>query len=172
MKACSLPGCMTALFASRGLVKRTDPLGRLRKPDHPSKRKLSHETQQMVCRHLHTSSSSSGFEHRKTQRARCRSRLWYLSSRSHGYTAMHKQLSCALSRLYSCGPVAIVAVSGCLPRLHPIHLQWFRTRMTDVPFEPDQPSTMLARIGESRRVCDRLHRHRNGVTTNAITAKY
>ena len=27
-----------------------------------------------------------------------------------------------------------MAVSRCLPRLHPIHLYWFRTRMTDVLF--------------------------------------
>ena len=49
-------------------------------------------------------------------------------------TAMHKQLSCTLSRLSSSEPVAIVRVSGCLPGLHPIHLYWFRTGVTDVPF--------------------------------------
>ena len=47
---------------------------------------------------------------------------------------MHKHLSCTLSRLSSSEPVAIVRVSGCLPGLHPIHLYWFRTWMTDVPF--------------------------------------
>ena len=46
----------------------------------------------------------------------------------------HKHLSCTLSRLSSSEPVAIVRVSECLPGLHPIHLYWFRTRMTDVSF--------------------------------------
>ena len=36
-----------------------------------------------------------------------------------------------LSRLSSSAPVAIVRVSGRLPGLHPIHLYWFRTWMTD-----------------------------------------
>jgi hypothetical protein len=30
--------------------------------------------------------------------------------------------------------IGTLRVSGCLPGLHPIHLYWFRTRMTDVPF--------------------------------------
>src|SRR5262245_27717685 len=47
---------------------------------------------------------------------------------------MHKHLSCTLSRLSSSEPVAIVRMSGSLPGLYPIHLYWFRTRMTDVPF--------------------------------------
>ena len=47
---------------------------------------------------------------------------------------MHKHLSCTLSRLSSSEPVAIIRVSGDLPGLHPIHLYWFRARMTDVPF--------------------------------------
>jgi hypothetical protein len=42
---------------------------------------------------------------------------------------MHKHLSRALSRLWSLEPVAIVWVPECLPRLHPIHLHWFRARM-------------------------------------------
>src|SRR5262245_57982121 len=45
---------------------------------------------------------------------------------------MHKHLSCSLSRLSASEPVAIVRVQGCLPGLHPIHLYWFGTRMTDV----------------------------------------
>ena len=44
---------------------------------------------------------------------------------------MHKHLSCTLSRLSSSEQVTVVRVSGCLPGLHPIHLYWFRTRMTD-----------------------------------------
>src|SRR5262249_28628709 len=47
---------------------------------------------------------------------------------------MHKHLPCTLSRLSSSEPGAIVPMSGCLPGLHPIHLYWFRTGMTDVPF--------------------------------------
>src|SRR5215471_11188997 len=47
---------------------------------------------------------------------------------------MHEHLSCTLSRLSSSEPVAILRVSRCLPGLHPIHLYWFGTRMTDVPF--------------------------------------
>src|SRR5262245_33177673 len=47
---------------------------------------------------------------------------------------MHEHLSCTLSRLSSFEPIAIVRVSECLRGLHPIHLYWFRTRMTDVPF--------------------------------------
>src|SRR5262249_30253897 len=47
---------------------------------------------------------------------------------------MHKHLPCTLSRLSSSETGAIVPVSGCLPGLHPIHLHWFRTGMTDVPF--------------------------------------
>src|SRR5262245_44694250 len=47
---------------------------------------------------------------------------------------MHEHLSCTLSRLSSSEPIAIVRVSERLRGLHPIHLYWFRTRMTDVPF--------------------------------------
>src|SRR4029077_14480165 len=47
---------------------------------------------------------------------------------------MHKYLSCTISRLPVPEAAAILRVSGCLPGLHPIHLYWFRTRMTDVPF--------------------------------------
>src|SRR5215472_504404 len=47
---------------------------------------------------------------------------------------MHKHLPCTLSRLSSSEPGAIVPMSGCLPGLHPIHLYWFRTGMTDMPF--------------------------------------
>ena len=47
---------------------------------------------------------------------------------------MHKHLPCTLSRLSSSEPSAIVPMSGCLPGLHPIHLYWFRTGMTVVPF--------------------------------------
>ena len=60
-------------------------------------------------------------------------------------TAMHKYLSCTISRLPSSEPVAIVRVSGCLPGLHPIHLYWFRTRMTDVPLAARRGSTMRLR---------------------------
>src|ERR1700730_3873199 len=49
---------------------------------------------------------------------------------------MHKHLSCTLSRLSSSEPVAIIRVSGDLPGLHPIHLYWFRARMTEVPLPP------------------------------------
>ena len=58
----------------------------------------------------------------------------YLRCRSDRQTAMHKNLSCSLSRLSSAEPVAIVRMSGCLRGLHPIRLYWFRTRMTDCPF--------------------------------------
>src|SRR5262245_21979048 len=47
---------------------------------------------------------------------------------------MYKHLSCTLSRLSSSESGAIVRVSERLSGLHPIHLHWFRTRMTDVPF--------------------------------------
>src|SRR5215475_9880389 len=47
---------------------------------------------------------------------------------------MHEHLSCTLSRLSSSEAVTIIRVSECLPGLHPIHLYWFRTRMTGLPF--------------------------------------
>jgi hypothetical protein len=100
-----------------------------------SKGGLSHEMQQViVCRRLLPLRSVSVVEYRNTQCARRRSFLSYLGGRSDGQTAMHKQLSCTLSRLSSSKPVAVVRMSGCLPGLHPIHLYWFRTRMSDVPF--------------------------------------
>ena len=52
-------------------------------------------------------------------------------------TAKQKCINTCRARYRDCRrrePVAIVRVSGCLPGLHPIHLYWFRTRMTDVPF--------------------------------------
>jgi hypothetical protein len=98
-------------------------------------RELSREMQQaVVCRRLPPLRSAFVVEHWNTQCARRRSCLSYLRGRSDGQTAMHKHLSCTLSRLSSSGPVAMVRVSGSLPGLHPIRLYWFRTRMTDVPF--------------------------------------
>src|SRR6476620_3614887 len=90
--------------------------------------------QAVVCHHLPPLRSASVAEYWNTQCARRRSRLSHLCCRSDSKTAMHKHLSCTLSRLSSSEPVEIVRVSGCLPGLHPIHLYWFRTRMTDVPF--------------------------------------
>ena len=93
-----------------------------------------HEMHQVVvCRHLRTIGSASVLEFWKTQRRQCRSRLRYFGSRSHGETAMHQHLSCALSRLSSSEPDTILRVSGRLPGLHPIHLHRFRTGMRDAP---------------------------------------
>ncbi len=95
----------------------------------------SHEMQQaVVCRRLPPLRSASVVGYWNTQCARRRSCLSQLRGRSDSKTAMHKHLSCTLSRLSSSEPVAKVRVSGCLPGLHPIHLYWFRTWMTDVPF--------------------------------------
>src|SRR5712692_7048467 len=47
---------------------------------------------------------------------------------------MHKYLSCAISRLPVLEANTILRVSERLPGLHPIHLYWFRTRMTGAPF--------------------------------------
>jgi hypothetical protein len=52
--------------------------------------------------------------------ARGRSCLPCVRGRSDDQTALHEHLSCTLSRLSSSKPVAIVGVSGHLPRLHPI----------------------------------------------------
>ena len=57
--------------------------------------------------------------------------LSHIRGRSDSKTAMHKNLSCTLSRLSSSEADAIVRVWGSLPGLHPIHLYWFRTRITD-----------------------------------------
>jgi len=96
---------------------------------------LTHEMQQaVVCRRLPPLRSASVVEYWNTQCARRRSCLSYLRGRSDGQTEMHKHVPCTLSRLSSSEPGAIVPVSGCLPGLHPIHLYWFRTGMTDVPF--------------------------------------
>src|SRR6476660_6329590 len=61
---------------------------------------------------------------------------------------MHKYLSRTISRLSSSEPVVIVRVSGCLPGLHPIHLYWFRTRMTDVPL--DGTARLNVRLRQTR----------------------
>jgi len=93
------------------------------------KKGVCHEMQQSgVCHGLPPLRSASVFEYWNTQCARLASRTF--RSRSDGETAMHKCLSCTLSRLSSSEPGAIVRVSGCLPGLRPIHLYWFRTRMT------------------------------------------
>ena len=71
---------------------------------------------------------------------------------------MHKHLSCTLSRLSSSEPVAIIRVSWCLPGLHPIHLYWFRTGMTDVllprqrPLRPLHPSKTAAASTRSNQM--------------------
>ncbi len=94
-----------------------------------------HEMQQAgVCHRLPPLRSASAAEYWNTQCARRRFCLSHLRGRSDSKTAMHKHLSCTLSRLSSSEPVAKVRVSGCLPGLHPIHLYWLRTWMTDVPF--------------------------------------
>src|SRR5262249_28300845 len=99
---------------------------------------LTHDIQQAVVCCGHPSlRSASVVEYWNTQcarRARGRSCLSYLRGRSDGETEMHKHLPCTLSRLSSSAPGAIVPMSGCLPGLHPVHLYWFRTGMTDVPF--------------------------------------
>ena len=90
--------------------------------------------QAIVRRHLRPVSSAFVLEYRKAQCARCRSHLWYIVSRSYGQTPMHKRVSCALSRLSSSESATILRVSGCLSGLHPIHLYWPRTGMTDPGF--------------------------------------
>jgi hypothetical protein len=90
--------------------------------------------QAVVCRRLRAAGSASVLEYRKTQCARCRSRRRYVGSRSDRQAAMHEYLSCAISRVPFSETVAVVRVSGCLPGLHPIHLCWFRTGMTDLLF--------------------------------------
>src|SRR5262245_6425376 len=64
---------------------------------------------------------------------------------------MHEHLSRTLSRLSSSEPIAIVRVSERLRGLYPIHLYWFRTRMTDVPFD-----------GSGNASADGSKRHRTG----------
>src|SRR6478752_5627518 len=56
---------------------------------------------------------------------------------------MHKYLSGTISRLSSSEPVVIIRVSGCLPGLHPIHLYWFRTRMTDFFLRESRPAAEI-----------------------------
>jgi hypothetical protein len=97
-------------------------------------KEVSHGMHQaIVCHRLRRLRGASVVEYRNTQCARRRSCLSHFRGRPDGQTAMHKHLSCTLSRLSSSEPVTIVRMSGCLPGLHPIHLYWFRTRMTDVP---------------------------------------
>jgi hypothetical protein len=87
----------------------------------------------VVCRRLTLFRNASVVECWNTQRARGRSSISYLCSRPDGETAMRKRLSCALSRLSSSEPVAIVRMLGNLPGLHQIHLYWPRAGMTDLP---------------------------------------
>src|ERR1700751_1929434 len=56
---------------------------------------------------------------------------------------MHEYLSCTLSRLSSSEQVAIVRVSGCLPGLHPIHLYWFRSRMSRRALLPERSAALF-----------------------------
>ena len=53
-------------------------------------------------------------------------------------TSKQKCMNACRTRYRDCRrlTVTVVQVSGCLPGLHPIHLYWFGTRMTDVPFAP------------------------------------
>jgi hypothetical protein len=62
-----------------------------------------------------------------------------VASRTFAAAQMAKQtcINTCLARYRDCrrlNQVPLVRVSGCSPGLRPIHLYWFRTRMTDVPF--------------------------------------
>src|SRR5262245_50774152 len=103
--------------------------------------------QAVVCRRLPPLRSAPVVEYWNTQCARRRSCLSYLRGRPDGQTELHKHLPCALSRLSSSEPGAIVPMSGCLPGLHPIHLYWFRTGMIDVPFAAVSGDALAAYSG-------------------------
>jgi hypothetical protein len=93
---------------------------------------VSHEMQQVACRHNCPLPSAFIVGSWKTQCARWRSRASYLRgcTDDQGQAAMQKLLSCTLSRLSPFRPIAIVRVSRGLSGLHPIQLYGSGTGMT------------------------------------------